>query len=146
MHLYKELYRGPEWRFVDSALYPLVVDRSKPVTLVQLLFVWLYVLYYQSSLARTNDYAVLLGNVTTSLGEKRERERERVVYMLLIHLYVYRTHVTFCLFTFLLWSRVGCGLWLWHSLDISFNVLRVTILEQIKTFRWSKPERVYTIL
>ena len=41
--------------------------------------------------------------------------------MLLVYLYVHLACFTFCLFLFHLVSEVGCGLWLWHSLDFLFN-------------------------
>ena len=45
--------------------------------------------------------------------------RRELVYMLLVHLYVYLACITFCLFLFFLVSEVGCTLWLWHSLNFS---------------------------
>ena len=40
--------------------------------------------------------------------------------MLLVHLFILRMYV-FVLFLFLLMSRVGCGLWWWHTLDLPIN-------------------------
>ena len=43
--------------------------------------------------------------------------------MFLVHLFVCFARVCFCPFSFLLVSRVGCGLKLRHNLDLSINVL-----------------------
>ena len=56
-----------------------------------------------------------------ALWSSHVRKRE-LVYMLLVKWYVYLSCVIFCLFLFLLVSEVGCGLWLWHSLDFSLNI------------------------
>ena len=50
-----------------------------------------------------------------ALGSPRLRKHE-LTYMLL-------ACVTSCLFLFLFMSGVGCALWVWHSLDFSFNFL-----------------------
>ena len=42
------------------------------------------------------------------------------VYVLLMHLFILHA-LLFFLFLFLLLWGVGCGLWLWHSLDFSIN-------------------------
>ena len=54
--------------------------------------------------------------VITSLGE------ERVILVLFVHLFDLRLFGFVC-FLFLLESRKGCGLWLWHSLDFSLTFL-----------------------
>ena len=44
--------------------------------------------------------------------------------LLLAHcIFFYLICVIFCPFLFLLMSWVGCGLWLWYSLNLSFNLL-----------------------
>ena len=58
----------------------------------------------------------------SALWSSRLRKREQV-HALIVHLYVYLACVNFCLFLFLLVSGVGCDLWLWHTLDFSFNLL-----------------------
>ena len=55
----------------------------------------------------------------TSLGEKR------ACPYVFVHLYVYLDCFIFCLFLFLLVSRVGCVLWLFHNLEFSFNFLNL---------------------
>ena len=48
-----------------------------------------------------------------ALWSPRSVKRE-LVCMLIMHLFVYLACVSFCLFLFILASRVGCGMWLWH--------------------------------
>ena len=49
--------------------------------------------------------------------------------MLLVHLFAYFTRAFIsCLFLLLLVSGVGCGVYLWHSLDFSINVFPCSLL------------------
>ena len=53
----------------------------------------------------------------------------RVWFVLLVHLFVCFARVWFWPFFFLLMSKVG-GLWLWHTLDLSFNFFTSTVTLQ----------------
>ena len=62
-------------------------------------------------------FFILFSIVITSLGEERAglcASRAFVLYVLF-----------FVIFLFLLVSGVGCGLWLWHSLNFSINVFGI---------------------
>ena len=48
----------------------------------------------------------------SSLGNRE------LIYVCLVQLFVYFARVIFCPFCLPLGYRVGCGLWLWHSLDV----------------------------
>ena len=47
--------------------------------------------------------------------------KRELVYMLLVHLFVYMLLPVFL--RFLLVSGIGCGLWLWHSLELSLKCM-----------------------
>ena len=66
--------------------------------------------------------------------------KREFVYILLIHLYVYLACITIRLFLFLLVSGVGCRLWLWHSLDFSFNFV-IRLLCFLMTSRYNTMTR-----
>ena len=74
-------------------------------------------------------YLSILKQELSSRVWKRE-----LVFVLLVHLFVLRVHV-FVLFLFLLVSRVGCDLWLWHTLDhFSHYILGIRMLYRGKDY------------
>ena len=84
-------------------------------------FVWLCGLFYgalhvlkSSSALCPHVSSFLLALWSPHLGK---RELVCVLHMHLFVLYM----LVFVIFLFLLVSRVGCSLWLWHSLDFSIN-------------------------
>ena len=99
-------------------------DRSKAAVLVLFLFYTSGFVVFTTRrlmLSLTLLLGLIFIQFCLALWSSHVRKRE-LVYMLLVKLYVYLACVIFCLFLFLLVSEVGCGLWLWHSLDFSFNV------------------------
>ena len=93
-------------------------DRSKVV--VSVLFLFSVVVFYcfevfPCSFPRVSSF--LLALWSPRLG-KRE-----LVCVLLVHLFVCFVHVSFCRFPLSLGVGVGCGFWLWHSLDFLWTFL-----------------------
>ena len=70
----------------------------------------------------------VLFSVLLALWSPRLGKRE-LVYVLLLHLFVYFALI-FVFFFFLLVSVVGCGLWLWHSLDF-YIIIWTTSCENV---------------
>ena len=66
---------------------------------------------------------VLVFSVLLALGSPHLGKRE-LVYVLLVHLFVYLHTLVFVPFLFLFMSEVGRGLWLGHSLDFSIILFR----------------------
>ena len=85
--------------------------------------VWLCGLYYEALHVLKHCFALFprVSSYLLALGSPRLGKRE-LVCVLLVHLFVLRVLV-FVLLLFLLVSGVGCGLWLWHSLDFSITFL-----------------------
>ena len=84
--------------------------------------VWLCGLYYGADHVLKSSRALCsrVSSFLLELWSPRLGKRE-LVCVLLVHLFVCFVRVSFCHFLFLLVSGVGCGLWLWHSLDFSIN-------------------------
>ena len=131
--LYSEIHRDPGWSLSTAKIFlpppplqpPVVyaIDRSKAVVPLCSYSVWLCGLYYgalhvlkSSRALRPRVSSFLLALWSSRLG------RRELVCVLLVHLFVLYVLV-FVIFLFLLVSRVGCGLWLWHSLDFPINFL-----------------------
>ena len=99
--------------------------------------VWLCGLYY----GELHVYSCLalcprISSVLLALWSPRLGKRE-VVYVLLVHLFVYFARVNLAFFRFLLVSVIGCGVWLWHSLDFLLTFLKnlIPLLSHIRAYK-----------
>ena len=130
---------GPRVKLASckSALNPPMVystDRSKAVVpVLVLLFVALWfilrgdLLYVFPCVILFLCFLVLLVLRLPRLGK---RELILVLFVRLFDLCLFG----FVGFLFLLGSGKGCGLWLWHSLDISFTLFRCFFLLRIRQY------------
>ena len=101
-------------------------DAGLAVVLVWLLCCVAFWFYYE--VFHVESYLLLvLMFFQSSLASPRLGKTEPVG-MIIVQVYVSFECVTFWLFLFCLAPRVGCDLWLWHSLDASFNCCPLCVL------------------
>ena len=115
---------------------------SKAEVPVLFLILWSFVVYTTGCLMFLSLLVlfVLVSPFVLAFWSPRLEKRE-LVFVLLVHLFVCFARVYFVLFLFLLVSRVGCGLWLRHTLDLFINFFAV----RMKTvgflaIRWAHSE------